>query len=119
MGLELIGTGNSVLVDEQLRKEVESLSKQLGNENKLNNRERKHIEAIIKFANGSMRHAADIWEEILIEYPMDLQALKFAHDAYFYLGRHEQMRDSVARVLPIWDEKKLPLKRLVLSFSRN
>lgn len=39
-------------------------------------------------------------------------ALKFSHDAYFYLGYQEQMRDSVARVYPFWTPD-LPLSRCV------
>lgn len=37
-------------------------------------------------------------------------ALKFAHDAYFYMGAQMQMRDSVARVLPHW-KPHMPLSR--------
>lgn len=39
-------------------------------------------------------------------------ALKFSHDAYFYLGYQEQMRDSVARVYPFWTTD-VPLSRWV------
>lgn len=49
-----------------------------------------------------MDKACDIWERILIEYPRDMLALKFAHDTYFYTGASHQMRDSCARVLPRW-----------------
>lgn len=41
-----------------------------------------------------------MWEQILQDHPTDLLALRFSHDAYFYLGYQEQMRDSVARVYP-------------------
>lgn len=40
-------------------------------------------------------------------------ALKFSHDAYFYLGYQEQMRDSVARVYPFWTPD-IPLNRYML-----
>ncbi|KAM4747280.1 tetratricopeptide repeat protein 38 isoform 2-T2 [Rhinophrynus dorsalis] len=46
--------------------------------------------------------AGDLWDRILQDHPTDLLALKFAHDAYFYLGHQRKMRDSVARVLPYW-----------------
>ena len=49
-----------------------------------------------------MYEACNIWEEILIEHPLDLLALKLAHDCYFYLGLQPQMRDSVARVIVYW-----------------
>jgi hypothetical protein len=48
--------------------------------------------------------ALDTWEEILALYPTDVTALKFAHDSYFYLGYQDQMRDSIARVLPHWND---------------
>ena len=35
-------------------------------------------------------------------------AIKFAHDCYFYLGKGEEMRDSIARVLPNWNSS-IPL----------
>ena len=55
-----------------------------------------------------MVRASDVWEDILMDHPHDLLALKFAHDTYFYLGYGPQMRDSIARVLPEWN-KSIPL----------
>lgn len=55
-----------------------------------------------------------MWEQILQDHPTDLLALRFSHDAYFYLGYQEQMRDSVARVYPFWT-KDIPLSRYVHS----
>jgi len=49
-----------------------------------------------------MDRATDIWEDILVDHPLDMLALKFAHDSYFYLGFQPQMRDSIARVMPHW-----------------
>lgn len=48
------------------------------------------------------------WEDILTENPTDMFALKMAHDSYFYLGYQAQIRDSIARVLPRWNES-MPL----------
>jgi hypothetical protein len=48
--------------------------------------------------------ASYLWEDILTEHPVDLLALRFAHDTYFYRGQAYQMRDSIARVLPHWKE---------------
>ncbi len=55
-----------------------------------------------------MAEAAEIWEDILLEHPTDLFAIKLAHDAYFYLAYQPQMRDSIARVLPSW-RHEMPL----------
>lgn len=54
--------------------------------------------------------ACNIWEDILVDHPTDMLAIKFAHDAYFYLGAQAQIRDSVARVLPHW-KPHMPLSR--------
>ena len=45
-----------------------------------------------------------MWEDILVENPTDMFALKMAHDSYFYMGYQELIRDSIARVLPHWKE---------------
>jgi tetratricopeptide (TPR) repeat protein len=57
---------------------------------------------ILWFDTRQLTGATRKWEEILLENPTDLLALKFAHDTYFYLGCQQQMRDSIARVLPFW-----------------
>lgn len=54
--------------------------------------------------------AADVWEEILLDHPTDMTALKFAHDTYFHMGAQLPMRDSVIRVLPHW-KPHVPLYR--------
>lgn len=56
--------------------------------------------------------ACELWEQILRDHPTDMLALKFSHDAYFYLGYQEQMRDSAARVYPFWTPG-VPLSRCV------
>ena len=42
------------------------------------------------------------WEDILVDHPLDLWALKLANLGYIYSGNSAQLRDSVARVLPHW-----------------
>lgn len=96
IGLELMGTGRTVRLDTEFRTQVENLSK---NKN-LNERENLHCKAVVQFANDEYYKACDTWEEILVNYPNDILALKFAHDAYFYLGNSTMIRDSVGRVLP-------------------
>lgn len=78
----------------------------------LTQRELGHVKAIQCLVKGDLLSACNQWEAILIDNPTDLMALKFAHDAYFYLGYHPQMRDSVAGVLPSWN-KSLPLYSLL------
>lgn len=76
-------------------------------------RERRHLRAAQAFARGAMVEAAAVWESILLEHPRDAFALRFASDTYYYLGHSESIRDSVARVLPDWDESD-PLFGFVL-----
>ncbi|XP_072256361.1 tetratricopeptide repeat protein 38 [Pyxicephalus adspersus] len=103
-GLELIGTGRSPVLDKELQKDLKTMSDQAKAQS-LTEREQLHVSAIETFAKGNLVKAATLWEEILQNHPLDLLALKFAHDAYFYLGQQTQMRDSVARVLPYWTPK--------------
>lgn len=44
------------------------------------------------------------------KHPTDILALKMLTDTYFFLGKQKQLRDCVARVLPIWTSKSLPLQ---------
>jgi tetratricopeptide (TPR) repeat protein len=74
------------------------------NEAKLGAWERAHIAAFEAWANDQIRRAVAIWEEILIDHPRDIWALRFAHDTYFFLGDAGNLRDSIARVLPEWPE---------------
>ena len=57
-----------------------------------------------------------IWENILVDHPTDMFAIKMAHDSYFYLGYQPQMRDSIARVMNKW-KKNMPLYWYEKSFS--
>jgi len=76
-------------------------------------RERLHLGAVQAWAAGRSFEAAAIWERILVDHPTDALALRFVHDAYFFLGRSADIRDSVARVLTAWDRHN-PLTSFVL-----
>jgi tetratricopeptide (TPR) repeat protein len=69
-----------------------------------NAREQMHIAALAAWRLGDPREATDLWEEILVEHPLDILALKLGHFTHFYLGDTAELRDSVARVLPCWSE---------------
>jgi len=68
-------------------------------------RERLHLEAAETWAEGRLRDAAAVYEEILVDHPTDALALRLAQDAYFFMGQSAAMRDSVARVLPEWRDE--------------
>ncbi|KAM9313003.1 tetratricopeptide repeat protein 38 [Gastrophryne carolinensis] len=100
-GLDLIGTGRSPLIDKEFAGDLKAMT-DLAKTQSLTEREQLHVAAVQAFARGNLPEASDLWEQILRNHPLDSLALKFAHDAYFYLGQKTQMRDSVARVLPYW-----------------
>ncbi|XP_015357276.1 tetratricopeptide repeat protein 38 isoform X2 [Marmota marmota marmota] len=100
-GLVLIGTGSSVRLDRELDLAVKTMV-ETSHTQLLTPREQLHVSAVEAFAKGNFPKACDLWEQILRDHPTDMLALKFSHDAYFYLGYQEQMRDSVARVYPFW-----------------
>ncbi len=76
-------------------------------------RERLHVAAVKALADGRSIDATLAWEAILIDWPTDALALRFAEDAYYFLGQSDAIRDSVARVLPAWDRGH-PLASFVL-----
>ncbi|MGH7006359.1 MAG: tetratricopeptide repeat protein, partial [Alphaproteobacteria bacterium] len=67
-------------------------------------RERQHIAALAAWRKGDLRGATDVWEAILIEHPLDMLAVKLGHYTHFYLGDVAELRDSVARIIPLWRE---------------
>ncbi len=67
-------------------------------------RERSHVEALAAWCDGDIRRMNNIWDSILIDHPHDILALRIAHTMHFFLGDLAQMRDSMARVMPRWDE---------------
>ncbi|CAK6444029.1 unnamed protein product [Pipistrellus nathusii] len=100
-GLVLIGTGSSVRLDRELALAVRRMVELAGTQ-PLTPRELLHVSAVEAFAKGNFPQACALWEQVLRDHPTDMLALKFSHDAYFYLGYQEQMRDSAARVAPFW-----------------
>ncbi|XP_015747661.1 PREDICTED: tetratricopeptide repeat protein 38-like [Acropora digitifera] len=104
-GLDLISSGVGIHVDHALKQRMETLES-LANKSNISYREKLHAKAVKQWAEGSTAAACLTWEDILIEHPTDMFAVKMAHDSYFYLGYQAQMRDSIARVLPHWNEKK-------------
>jgi hypothetical protein len=75
-------------------------------EKNLTEHELLHYSAMIDISNGNLYKACDKWESILIDKPFDMMALRFANNAYFYTGNQAQLRDSLARVIPLWNKSK-------------
>uniref|UniRef100_A0A669ER49 Tetratricopeptide repeat protein 38 n=1 Tax=Oreochromis niloticus TaxID=8128 RepID=A0A669ER49_ORENI len=100
-GMELVATTSSTRLDERLSSAVRR-TVELANSQDITSRERLHVKAMELFSHGNFPKACEVWEDILLDHPTDMLALKFAHDTYFYMGAQMPMRDSVARVLPHW-----------------
>ncbi|XP_010767871.1 tetratricopeptide repeat protein 38 [Notothenia coriiceps] len=100
-GLNLVSTSSSARLDESLASAVRR-TVELANSQEISPRERLHVKAMELFSHGNFPKACELWEDILIDHPTDMLALKFVQDAYFYMGAQLQLRDSVARVLPYW-----------------
>lgn len=67
-----------------------------------NDRERMHAGALSAWCEGDLDGATALWEQILLDTPMDGLALRLAHFTHFYSGEPRRMRDSMARILPLW-----------------
>ena len=76
-------------------------------------REKLHLAAVKALSEGRTSDALLAWEAVLTDWPTDALALRFAQDGYYCLGQPLAMRDSVARVLPVWDRDN-PLTSFVL-----
>ncbi len=108
LGIELLGS-NALLNNQKFYEENFVLNTDASSF-LITEREKLHVKAIQKLYRGCLPQACQLWEDILIENPTDMMAIRFAHSAYFYLGQSAQMRDSIARVIPFWQSKgNLPL----------
>lgn len=111
-GIKLSGLSTNMELNSEFRETINYML-DIAKKQAISDRENKHVSAVALWAEGKLTQACEIWEDILIETPTDMLALKFAHDCYFCLSYHQQMRDSIARVLPFW-KTSLPLYGYIL-----
>ncbi|XP_013774290.1 tetratricopeptide repeat protein 38-like isoform X2 [Limulus polyphemus] len=103
LGLDLISLGRTLQGDTELKQEIEkleSLSKQQACV--LTSREQSHIKAVQLWADGYLHEATSMWDDILVDHPSDMFAIRMAYDSNFSQGHLPQMRDLIARVFPRW-----------------
>jgi tetratricopeptide (TPR) repeat protein len=109
LALEVLGVNQKV--SPEVQNKLDELVKLVNmKKDSIDKREVKHVEALSHYARGQFNKAIGVWEEILSEYPTDMQAIKLSHGIYFDFGQQIQMRDSIARVLPHWTRKSIPLE---------
>lgn len=101
-GLELLGNNislNSATFEHGVRSLVDKAARM---SDSLTLREKLHVRGVECLQNGNPSLATHYWEQILIEHPNDMQAIKFLHSIYFYMGDGKRSHQSIARVLPRW-----------------
>ncbi|XP_037033076.1 tetratricopeptide repeat protein 38-like isoform X2 [Bradysia coprophila] len=109
-GLELMSTAETTRINKDLAKNVDDLVAQVSSKSDANYREKMHVQAVLNWSRGNLNQAAQAWEDVLVQYPTDMLAIKMVTDTYFFLGKQRKLRDSVARVMPLWSSADLPLK---------
>ncbi|CAF4121526.1 unnamed protein product [Rotaria sordida] len=75
-----------------------------------------HTQALLYWSLGYLSLAADTWETLLLSYPFDIMTIRFVNDTYIYLGNRNMLRDSIARVLPIWESSSSSSNRPLKSY---
>jgi len=65
-------------------------------------RERAHLGALRRAAQGDWHGACAVWDTLLDAHPRDLAALQWAHLFDFYRGDAVHLRERPRRVLPHW-----------------
>ncbi|XP_022806071.1 tetratricopeptide repeat protein 38-like, partial [Stylophora pistillata] len=84
------------------------VAQSLASKGKLNDREMLHFNAAKALAAGNIPKAQDTWDDIVMAYPTDILALKMLGNYSIFFGPKARIRDSVARVLPHWNQE-IPL----------
>ncbi|KAF1765851.1 hypothetical protein GCK72_005804 [Caenorhabditis remanei] len=67
-----------------------------------NQREKRHVKAAVLWGRGKHHEAADEWDSIMDEYPTDLIAVKFSHDAHFFNGNCKGKKNAIEKVINKW-----------------
>jgi len=69
---------------------------------KLSSRERHHAAAIESWIGGDLRKSARILDQLGLDEPRDILALRIGHELDFFAGNKRSLRDRVARQLYAW-----------------
>lgn len=65
-------------------------------------REQRHVRALEFWRLGDLHSACAQWQQILIDHPHDILALRLHHFVSFWMGRTEVLQSAPAAVLPAW-----------------
>jgi tetratricopeptide (TPR) repeat protein len=67
-------------------------------------REQAHVAALAAWLEGDLARAGRIWEELLLEHPRDILALRLQHFNAFWMGRTDLLLEMPASLREAWDE---------------
>ena len=79
----------------------------------LTEREERHVQALLAYAEGQLPTAIDHWAQLLISHPRDLIAVRILFVSCVMIGDFEKMRNVLAGVLPHW-HKDMPSYPFIL-----
>ncbi len=103
MGHVLRAEVHVTLWENSVLPEVESSLARLSDlDNRMNDRERQHTQAIKLWSKGDWNGARGAFDRLLADYPRDLLALQVGHLADFFHGDRDNLRGRVLRALPAW-----------------
>ncbi|XP_014780199.1 tetratricopeptide repeat protein 38 [Octopus bimaculoides] len=100
-GLAILSPNQNLLGNSSFQEEVKKL-KALSKTATVTPWEALHVDAIECGAKGDLLGACKIWQDILVETPLDILALKLSQFANYFLGKTPQLLHSVASVLSHW-----------------
>lgn len=89
--------------DSRFQPAAEALSARLSSEaGHLTPREQAHVRALESWLANDLDTTTRILEDVLVDHPRDMLALRIAHYLHFYAGGAGDMSDSVIRSLKHW-----------------
>ncbi|KAK2172387.1 hypothetical protein NP493_966g00006 [Ridgeia piscesae] len=98
IGTDITGACRSPRRDPEFQKSINQLVAMAGT-GKISDREKRHVTAMKLCADGLVEKAIYIWEDILVDHPLDSVAIKMSLGMGFRLYR---LRDCLSRVMPHW-----------------
>ncbi|CAI2330202.1 unnamed protein product [Caenorhabditis sp. 36 PRJEB53466] len=99
IGLTGLGT-ESAARDVEFAKKMSQL--EVDAEKHGNEREKRHVRAAVLWGRGRHHEAADEWDRLLDDFPTDLIAVKFSHDAHFFNGSSTGKKNAIEKVIEKW-----------------
>ena len=99
LALQCLSNNGASRLDEKFVKKLTDLEKMSVNGNE---REKLHVKAVLQYSAGYCDKAVSTWQDILVDYPHDILALKLAHQESIFQSDAHSILGSVERVLPVW-----------------